>query len=330
MEKTNQKMPAYMPMYEQDDEIDFIELWAWIWKQKKMIMAVMILTMMGAGCYLIVAKPIYEASVFLLAPLQGDIAPINQKDVPKELTTPDAVFHDFLTNLLSKQVQKDFKKVMPVGKNTKLDLKRFKKSGHEIVKFTFQSPDAEQSSEWLNGYVEFVILKTKKDLGKGFYAQLKKEKIDITNAISSRIEGAVRRRFDRVALLEEALEIAQAAGIHDWNHQALNELKMEYMRGTKAITREIELLKIRKSDAPFIDGLHELKEKLLYLNTIKLDEDLVHPVRIDEIADVPKGPIKPRKIKILILAFLFGGLLGVFCAFIRHVKNKRRLEVIST
>jgi len=327
MEKTNQKMPAYMPMFEQDDEIDFLELWAWIWKQKKLIMAVMILAMMGAGCYLIVAKPIYEAEVFLLSPSIGDIAPLNQKDVVKGTITPDGVFHHFLTNLLSKQVQKDFKKAMPVEKSAKLDLKRFKRSGHEIVKFTFQLTDAEQSAEWLNGYVKFVTLKTKKDLAHNFYAQQNKEKIYVTNAISARIEGAVRRRFDRVTRLEEALEIAQAAGIHDWNHQALNELKMEYMRGTKAITREIELLKARKSDIPFTEGIRELQEKLFYLVSIKLDEDLVHPVKIDKIADVPERPIKPRKIMILVLAFLFGGLLGIFCAFIRHVDSKRRLNI---
>jgi chain length determinant protein (polysaccharide antigen chain regulator) len=329
MEKTNQKMPAYMPMYEQDDEIDFLELWEWIWTQKLLIMGVMILAMMGAGVYLKVATPIYEAEVFLSAPLLEDLVLLNQKDVAKGTTTPDGVFQDFLNNLLSKQGQKNFKKVMPTERGTKLDLKRFKKNGQSFVSVTFQSTDAEQSAEWVNGYVKFVTLKTKKDLAQNFYAILKQERTYVSNAISSLIEGAVRRRLDRVTQLEEALEIAQAAGIHDWNHQALNELKMEYMRGTKAITREIELLKIRKSDAPFIDGLHELQEKLLYLNSIKLDEGLVHPVRIDEIAVVPKEPIKPRKIMILVLAFLFGGLLGVFCAFIKHVGNKRRLNIIS-
>ena len=100
MEKTNQKMPAYMPMYEQDDEIDFLELWEWIWTQKLLIMGVMILAMMGAGLYLKVATPIYEAEVFLSAPLLEDLVLLNQKDVAKGTTTPDGVFQDFLNNFL--------------------------------------------------------------------------------------------------------------------------------------------------------------------------------------------------------------------------------------
>jgi len=89
---------------------------------------------------------------------------------------------------------------------------------------------------------------------------------------------------------------------------------------------EIKVLGNRKNDAPFIEGLRDLEEGAAALAKIKIDAQAVKPVFIDQQAFVPKYPVKPSKVLILVLFSLFGMMLGVVITFIRCVtlENKRR------
>jgi chain length determinant protein (polysaccharide antigen chain regulator) len=131
--------------------------------------------------------------------------------------------------------------------------------------------------------------------------------------------------MDRIAQLAEALEIAKAVGVNDSQiNQAANELNMDYMRGIKAIEREIQVLTTRKSDDPFIEEIHDLKQVYAYLAGININTAAIKVVSIDQAAFVPQGPIKPKKWLVIAIAIVLGGMLGIFTAFIRHAIKKRK------
>ena len=346
MEKIHQQSPAYMPEYQPEDEIDLFELWSILWQQKILIVVITLLTMMIAVGYLINTRPVYKAEVFFLPPLQQDIQALNLQGMQEN--TVLSVYEQFLNNVQSRQLRHQFydkhnlldwytkgrdvealKKQMIFEKKfyEKLKLNLSKTGDKSFVSLSFELNDPAKSAEWLNKYVDVVTSKTTQQLIQGPDVELKRKKINISNKIASKRKIARDRRLDRIVHLQEAFEIAQAADVvNSQVNQAANKLNMMYMRGTKAISREILILNTRKSDDPFIRGLNDLKQELDYLERVKIDEETIHPVRIDQRAVVPATPIKPKKTLVMTIAIVLGGMLGVFSAFIRHAIKKRTKE----
>ena len=347
MEQTPQEIPPYMPMYQQEDEIDLFELWGILWQQKKLIFMVTLLVVLIAVGYLMMTKPVYQAEIFFLPPLKQDVQTLNVQGMQKN--TVSSVYEHFLNNVQSRHLRQQFydkykllgwytkdkdveelkkAKIFEEEFHDKLKIKLPKKGDKSFVSLSFELNDPIKSAEWLNKYVDELVAKTKQQLIQGLYAELKSKKTNISDIIESMRNMAKDRRLDRVVQLQEALEIAKVAGINNSQiNQAANELNMEYMRGIKAISREIQILNSRKTDDPFIKGLNDLKQKYSYLESIKLDEDTIHPVRIDQRAVIPAKPIKPKKTLVIAVAIVLGGMIGVFSAFIRHAVKKRLKEI---
>ncbi|WP_305909900.1 hypothetical protein Q9L42_003050 [Methylomarinum sp. Ch1-1] len=119
-------------------------------------------------------------------------------------------------------------------------------------------------------------------------AELEKQKSFIQDQIIGKRKIARERRMDRIAQLQEALVLAKATGIVEPKiDEAANQLNMEYMRGTKAIEAEIQLLKNRKNDDSFIDGIRNLQERIASLNAISLGAEKIKPAAIDQLTTIP-------------------------------------------
>ena len=88
-----------------------------------------------------------------------------------------------------------------------------------------------------------------------------------------------------------------------------------YYRGFRALNAEIEFLKNRKSDDPFIVGLRDLQENLALLGAFKIEEEGLHSVRIDQPAYPPKKRIKPNRKQIVSISIGVGLFSGIFLAF---------------
>ena len=97
-----------------------------------------------------------------------------------------------------------------------------------------------------------------------------------------------------------------------------------YYRGYKALNAEIKILKNRKSDDPFISGLRDLQENLALLRSIKIEEEGMHAVTVDQSAYPPKTPIKPNRRLIVSLGTVVGLFLGIFLVFFVSFVQKQK------
>jgi len=151
-----------------------------------------------------------------------------------------------------------------------------------------------------------------------------------------RRQFAEQRRMDRIAELEEAIHMASSLGLKEdpllsqvtgKSTIAVNQMDSPlYMRGTRALQAEVTSLRTRKSDDPFIAGLRDLQEKLDILGSAHIDPSRISAVQIDQAAEVPDQPIKPRR-KMIVILGLFGGLmLGIFAAFLADFIDRARQE----
>ena len=79
-----------------------------------------------------------------------------------------------------------------------------------------------------------------------------------------------------------------------------------------------------KTDDPFIAGLRDLQEKLSLLHSIKIEEEGLHSVTIDQAAYPPKYHIKPNRRLIVSLGTVVGLFLGIFLVFFVSFVQKQK------
>jgi len=86
----------------------------------------------------------------------------------------------------------------------------------------------------------------------------------------------------------------------------------------------LTMLKNRVSDDPYIPELSDLLKRQTLLNKIDLSKVRISVARIDRPAIEPEQPIKPRKLLIIALGIIFGGMLGAFIVIIMEaIKNQK-------
>ena len=138
----------------------------------------------------------------------------------------------------------------------------------------------------------------------------------------------------RILRFEEATVIAHKLAIKDRVDTNTvvqnNQLNIStsntplYYRGSKALGAEIVFLKNRKSDDPFITGLRDLQEELALLHSIKVDEEGMHAITVDQAAYPPKNRIRPNRTKIVTLGTVVGLFLGIFLVFFVSFVQKQK------
>ena len=84
-----------------------------------------------------------------------------------------------------------------------------------------------------------------------------------------------------------------------------------YFRGSRVLRAEVEFLRNRTSDDPYIPELGTLLEQLTWLEKIKIEEEGITLVRMFEPSYPPNSPLRPRPTIILSIGILLGALLGV-------------------
>jgi len=145
---------------------------------------------------------------------------------------------------------------------------------------------------------------------------------------------AKQRREDTILSFEEAAKIAAELGVRErvdtTNVVQNNQLNISssntqlYYRGYKALNAEMDILKVRKSDDPFIPGLRDLQERLALLRSFKIEEEGQHAVTVDQAAYPPKNRIKPNRRLIVSLGTVVGLFLGIFLVFFVSFVQKKK------
>jgi len=327
-----------------DDEIDLFELWGKLWTQRLFIISVTSIVFLIAVVYLLVAKPIYRAEAYFLAPLKQDIRALNIAGV-SEGNTPEKVYSEFQKNLQSRQVRREFfdnKKLIKLYGNeddktvsvNDVFEKKFnkdlivtlpKKDKGELVSIYFDLTNRSLSAPLLNEFIQFSAAKTVSEFVNSISADVKNRKEILGDRMSAMRKLGLLRRQDRIIQLEESLRLAAAADIVDTNiNESANKLNMDYMRGTTVIESEIKILKSRKNDDAFIPELRNLEERYSYLTSINLDKESIKVAAIDQHAYIPEKPIKPKKLLVLAISIVLGGMLGIMLAFMRSAIQNRK------
>ncbi|MFG3502823.1 LPS O-antigen chain length determinant protein WzzB [Pseudomonas sp. NPDC047963] len=340
-----------------DDEIDLVELGKALWSQKLVILAVTIAGAAISLAYALLSTPVYEAKATVLPPLLSDIAAYNagrtesssSQSQLKPFTTEE-VYSVFTRNLRSLSLRRDFFQEVYIPSlsedarssprdrlwanfNKIVSIEAPEKQRPELMEVAVQLSIPDLAAAWANDLIDRAARASERDMQLNVSSELDTRIRSIERRIASLRSTAQQRREDRIAILREALVVAKAVGMDSpqvtagrtSSNEELSEFidgSLTYMRGAKAIEAEMEVLEARQSDDPFIQELRSSQEQLSFLKTIEVQPENVSVFTLDNAAEIPETPIKPRKTLIVALGLVLGGMLGIFIALVRVMMRR--------
>lgn len=208
--------------------------------------------------------------------------------------------------------------------NNNLDIKLPQpKNNDGLMTLTLQGEDSQAISDWANQYIQEAIAMSQSELLETLSSAIQLRLQSTRDQIATLRKVAETTRQDNIARLKEALALAESIGLTSppdtGNLITSYTGATTYLRGSNALRAELKLLEQRQSDDPYIDELPNLLKTQSLLQKIDLAPQHVAVATIDQAATVPQQPIKPKKMLILALGIILGGMLGIFIALIRKI-----------
>lgn len=325
-----------------EDGINLLDIWRVLVRQWKVICAITTLSVLGAVAYVLLVTPLYEAQAIVKPPESKYVVAMNIPGISEE--TSDYFFVKFIENLKSISLRQQFVKENPQFsslRNNDPKIKEAQKNEAGPVFLSLQGNDSRLLADWVNGFILFAERRTLGDHFDGIAIKIANQRRELENQIQIGRDFAKQRRLDRIALLENQIAIARASNIFDRQLSGYSVVEGQrygetldilqgplYMRGVKMLTAEKEELEKRKNDDPFIAGFRDKQESLAQLEAglqqLEVVRAIAHAVKIDQVATQARTPVKPRRMRVLALSFLWGGIIGVFVAFVVGVVQQQK------
>lgn len=349
-------------MQENMDEIDLFDLVDDIKEQWRWLLGTGIACVLAALCYAYLATPVYQAELVYKPVNDTELLQLNQPRLKEVLgvakdsqyMSAENAFRDVRAQALSGTVLAEFYAKLLSEDNAELkqlihrdrlsteqNINRFgdffttvdSKAQQEDLSFKikFELADAKLSADVLNRFSQFLLTKqaneVQEDISMRVNAQIEQWQLEVDKL---RSEYSATKQM-RLLELQEAARIAasinQQRPVFDGKQFAVGVQPPLYMMGEKALKSEIAQLNNRKpsDEDNYIKGLPELLWKIQNAQALKLSWNRVKYVQIDRAAVVPVTPIKPKKLLIVALGAVAGGMLGIFMALLAAA-YQRRLE----
>lgn len=323
--------------------LDVHALVSTFWRQKIIILCMALLGTIIAATYAFLSEPIYEAKAFIMPPTQNDIEDLNYGRKKPPLAVKD-VYLVFLKNLQAESLRREFFKdtyLPALGKDSdpkgllydKLS-KNFLisvvgKDAADRYSIAILDADSSRAAKWVGQYTERAQELALQEINKNISGEFSVEARNLNQEIVSRREVGRKESEDSLVKLNEALVVAKAIGLEKppivsgGSKSSLNiagkmDDELTYMRGTKALEAEIENLKSRKSEDPFIDKLRALETDYNFYMQLSGRFQTAKTFRMDGSVEVSGSPVKPKIPLIILVGLILGLMSGVVIALIRH------------
>ncbi|MFR0716570.1 LPS O-antigen chain length determinant protein WzzB [Enterobacterales bacterium BD_CKDN230030183-1A_HGKHYDSX7] len=334
-----------------DDEIDLFELIGGMWKRKAVVIVTAAVITVVAIAYALFAERVYEAKVFVQPPSQNDVAQLNfgrGGETGLSMMSVKDVYDIYLRNLQSESLRREFFRSFYLP-----SLPEAERNGSQDELYSkFQEvlflgpaaketpyryfvrvnlPDPQEAAEWATRYVEMAGKRGVAEILKDVKADATIKANNLEQQINAARESKRKEREDRIARLTEALRVAKSIGLEkppiiSAEVAAAMEGSLTYMRGSKALEAEIENLRTRTSDDPFVANLRQRQEALAFYRTLQIDSGVIQVYRQDGALESPDKPIKPKKVLVVVVGAVVGTLLGLMFAFLLYLKSQYALR----
>jgi chain length determinant protein (polysaccharide antigen chain regulator) len=339
-------------------EAGLVGLFGIIRKRRLIVLLSAVIASGMAIAFGFMVRPVYVAKVFLQPPTQNDVSPLNYgrgSDSGLKEVTVTEVYNAYLRNLQSDSLRRKFFKEVykpDINKRGGIasqadDYDRLQRaltlgpvSGDDKSRYfiSIEANDPALAMAWVLKYSEMAGQLSQSELINDLETDARVKAKNLEDEIRADLEGARMKREDRIVRLEEALRIARMTGLQkppvtfssaSREVSAAMDGSLMYMRGVQALEAEVENLRKRDSDEPFIHDLRPRQQTMMFYQALKLDQNGVRVYRQDGVGELPDSPAAPKRLWIFVIGLLAGFVVGCGIAGWLGFKEKSRGDGIK-
>lgn len=340
-----------------DDEIDLFDLIDHIREKWYWLIGCILVSFVLAFSYVSTVTPVYQTEIIFRPALDEGLLEFKQPLLEsvfslsgegayqqvKNIAQSATAKRDFYLSLVGqKKYQAElFSSELTQEQNIAEFAKHFvfsgpgkNEDGQEYARVTLQMGGAQLATDILNQYGQFIIasyqLQVKAKLEALIQSQLKRWQFE-AESLEAEYLDTVNHRYQ---LLQEAAIIAESINqrlpLYSNGDVLVSSAPPLYMMGEKASRMEMAQLEKRltaEAAVKFLPQLAKLNRHITTLKQTSINWQKVRLVQWDKQAILPRNPLKPRKLQILILSIIVGAMFGVMAALVAYGKqrwNERR------
>ena len=294
------------------EQIDLVDLTLQLWRGKWMIATFVVVFIALAVGYLFVAKEKWTSSAILAQPdaaqiatysnalniLYGGAAPSMLDIQTRAIDRFNASF-SALSQALDNQDVPEKLTIQPAVKGQSLPLS-----------VSYTSTSAEAAQKQLAQYIQQVDEQTAKELALDLKDNIKEQIKTLNDSLANQEKVAQEQKDLRIKQIAEALKNAEAAKITSPQLQQTQDVTQEtmFLLGSEGLKSMID----NEASRPlvFSAAYYQTKRNLLDIQNLNVNPDNIHVYRYIMKPDLPVRRDSPKKVVILILAVLLGGMIG--------------------
>lgn len=320
------------------DETGLLELFRKVWINR-LLFVVLVLGFLAAGViYLFVATEIYESKIaFSIGPVdQVESYNLGRLEAGFEKLTTEKIQKVFLQTLRSADLRRAFieKEYLPslggseanawASFSNALNFSQVdSRGGGNLYVLSMRTPNAALSKELVDKYLDMATSIAKSEIRARIEAERKVRADSLRYYLRVLRDRGRAEREDLIQQVEDALKIARAANLEMPAEGMVvsvrsSDTSLLYLRGVKALTQQLSLLRSRKNDDPFIQGLREVSTQLSLLDGMKTDDADLRLVKVEVGSVIASSPIAPRKFLVIVVSLTMGVVAGVIASVIRR------------
>ena len=345
---TNQEDLSISSIRREDpEEISLVDLWKLVAARKKLLFFAIAVTLLLLIIYMLIAKPVYKLESAVISPTEAMISELEFFTLA-DLKAPgiSTVYGQFLRTLKSSSAKTEFfKEKQLIGYYTDqpseisqnqrnnindIFIKSFsfkEDKSNPATKVSFKFKDSVNGSDLLNQYIEYCNRITVSSLITDMTEKIETRKNYLKKKMASLETSEKKRSLDKVVLLSDALNVAQKLGIHTENQTGAEVTRSPgvievntasiplYSRGIEALEAELNVLKQRKSEIPYIKGYRRVEEEYDFLASVEIDSMKINSMIFDKQSTPPSVAENKKLILLLPLALVAGFFLGFLLIF---------------
>lgn len=294
------------------EQIDLIDLVVQLWRGKVTIFACVIIAILLAVGYLVVAKEKWTSTAIITQPDAGQLATYsNAMNVLYGGNAPR--INDLQANMIGR-FNSAFSALSETLDNQdepeKLTIDASVKGQPLPLKVTYQAPTAEDAQKTLAKYIQQVDETISKEVNADLAKSITTRTSDFEQSLDAQEKVAQEQKALRIAQISQALSVAKEANIKLPQVQQADQVSQDtmFMLGSDALSSMVQ----NEATRPLAlsDGYYQTRQNLLAVKALKIEPDSVHAYRYVMKPTLPIRRDSPKKAITLVLAVLLGGMIG--------------------
>lgn len=296
----------------QSEQIDLIDIIQQLWAGKKIISLFVVICLILGATYAFTAQEKWSSTAIVTLPDSGQVSAYTQAENVLYPNTPSlagdiqsSFFNRFQGGLAAKSLQ-----LQNQEKSEILTSEPLSKERPDQLKIMYTGNTPQEAELKLTEYLKTIDRNIVTDIGGDLDANINARKRELQASISSLEKVAQEKKNDHLKVLNQALAIAKQSQIvkPSLDNSSVTTNDTLFALGSDALSAMIQ----NYNDAPLPHNVdyYSTVQNLLAVQSLDNDKRVISTFRYIMKPTLPVRKDSPKRLVILVLSILIGGVLG--------------------